>query len=113
MPAVFRADLGFVPRRLFAGLQNGESARSNKLGRRSVLARPVYLDTDSVVFTIQRAIKQKLIQKADRQTLAEVNRRWKDDKEKQEGGIWWLIVGTLIVVVVVIILIEHLFPALF
>ena len=63
-------------------------------------------DTDSVVFTIQRAIKQKLIQKADRQTLAEVNRRWKDDKEKQEGGVWWLIVGTLIVVVVIIILIE-------
>ena len=61
-------------------------------------------DTDAVVFTIQRAIKQKLAQRADRLTLAEVNQRYRTDEKKPEGGICGAIVGAFIVVVVVIIL---------
>ena len=63
-------------------------------------------DTDAVVFTIQRAIKQKLAQRADRLTLAEVNQRYRTDEEKQEGSVWGFIAIAVLVVVVVIILLE-------
>ena len=70
-------------------------------------------DTDAVIFTIQQAIKQKAIQKADRQMFAEVKRRSKNDKEKPESQVWGFIAGTIIVAIVVMILIEYFFPALF
>lgn len=66
-------------------------------------------DTEAVVFTIQRAIKQKLVQKANRQAFADFDSRWKTEKEKREGGSWGLFVGTLIVAFVVIILIDYFF----
>lgn len=60
-------------------------------------------DTEAVVFTIQRAIKQKLAQRADRQTLAEATQQYRTQAEKGEGASCGLIVGILIVVVIILI----------
>ena len=69
----------------------------------------ILYDTDAIAFTIHRAIKQKLVQKANRQTFAAVNRRWMTKKETQEDGSWWGFVGTLTMAFVVIILIDYSF----
>ena len=66
-------------------------------------------DTEAVVFTIQRAIKRKLVEKANRQTFAYFDSRSKTEKEKREGSSWGLFVGTLIVAFVVIMLIDYFF----
>ena len=70
-------------------------------------------DTDSVVSTIQQAVKQKTLQKANRHSFGHVRRRWKDGKEKLAGRLWGLIAGILIAAVVSMILFEYFFPTLF